>query len=447
MIRYHARWVLPVGGELLRDATVVVDGNRIVWVGARANAPRGGDDTDLGDAVLLPGLVNAHVHLDLAAFAGAIATREFFPWLRSLVRLKADVADAPLLADAARWCVADQLAHGVTTMAHTGPDALALDALDELGARGTVYLEAFDPNPAGALPALEELRARVDRARARASARVRVGVSPHAPYSVSDALYGAIAGYALQESLPVAVHIAESADEYALVSSGNGEFADFVRARGIEVGTRARSPVALLERTGVLDTAPLCIHAVRIDAEDIAAMAAAGATVAHCPGANAWFAYGTSPVADLVRAGVPVGLGTDSAASNTAVRILREAKLAAIPATAAERIALATQGGARALGLADAVGTLRPGMRADLAAFAVHSPVECDPDPAAYLLAHCTDAPSALTVVDGVVRARHGRVPGLDEALVQRMEGHVARTRQAGVALADVTGRSLDSGL
>src|SRR4051812_35978019 len=127
VIRYHARWVLPVGAAPVRDGTVAADGERIAWVGPRASAPAG-TDHELGDAILLPGLVNTHIHLDLAAFAGAIGEHRFFPWVRALVRGLSEVATPEMLDDASHWSVADQLAHGVTTIGHTGPGRSAFDA-------------------------------------------------------------------------------------------------------------------------------------------------------------------------------------------------------------------------------------------------------------------------------------------------------------------------------
>lgn len=430
MIRYHARWVLPVGAPAVRDGSVLVEGERIVWVGRRANAPGGAPsaiDVDLGNAILLPGLVNTHIHLDLAAFAGALDGLPFYAWVRALVRGLGDAAGAESLADASRWSVADQMAHGVTTIAHTGPGRAPLDAMRELGARGIAYLETFGPDPAQCPAAIADLRERVEGARRDETGLVRVGVSPHAPYSVSDELYRAVAGYARAELLPVAVHVAESADESRLVAHGDGAFAALLRARGVAVARRAASPIALLERTGVLATRPLCVHAIHADAGDVQRLAGAGASIAHCPRANAWFATDRAPVQAYRAAGVRLGLGTDSAAGNDAVRLLGEAGDAADDALApAERVALATRGGAGALGLGDIVGTLAPGMQADLAAFTVGDVTACDASPERYLIECCADLPSLLTVVAGRDVARNGVAaharPGEDDRLARHAE-------------------------
>ena len=428
MIRYHARWVIPVGAPPLRDACVVVGGDRIEFVGPRARAPLG-EDVELGDAMLTPGLVNAHTHLDLAAFAGALGGLPFFTWVRTLVRGLSEASSSAAIADAAMWSAGDQLAHGVTTIGHTGPHVSAADALRTLGARGVVYLECFGPDPAQCGASITDLRDRVSRAQRASNSLLTVGVSPHAPYSVSDALYAAVASFARAESLPVAVHIAESPEESDLVAHAAGPFADMLRARGIDVASRAESPVALLERVGILATRPLCIHAVRLVHRDVERIAGSGASVAHCPRANAWFDGATAPLGALRGARVAVGVGTDSIASNESLHVLAEANAAADTSmTPAERLALATIGGARALGLDHLVGTLEVGKQADAAAFAIDDPRACDADPVRYLLEERTRSRSVLTLVAGATRSRNGHVPGGDE-LAQRVAAHRARVQ------------------
>jgi cytosine/adenosine deaminase-related metal-dependent hydrolase len=402
--RLHARWVLPIGAPPLRDGTVVLDDTRIHWVGARSSAPAASDDhdLDLGDAVLLPGLVNAHTHLDLAPLTGVALPRDFPAWIRALVGRTA-AAPAETLRAGALWAARDQLAHGVTTVADTAPNRFAFDAMRAVGLRGIAFRETFGPDPAHAPTALRALHAAVTEMRRDDTALVRTGVSPHAPYSVSDPLYRAVAAYAASEALPVAVHIAESEAESALVESGTGAFAEYLRdTRGIAVAPRGTSPLAALATLGLLTTRPLCIHAVRLSTDDVRRVADHGASVAHCPCSNAWFGHGSAPIAALRQQGVPVGLGTDSIASNTQLRVRLEARAAADATLSfADRLALATHGGATALGLGDRIGRLDPGFEADLVAFAIHDAAEADADPARYVLELPPDARPLLTLVAG----------------------------------------------
>lgn len=409
----------------MRDGAVVTDADRVHWVGARADIgdlPPGSSHVELGDAMLMPGLVNAHIHLDLAPFAGLLHGRSFFAWIRGIVAGSAAVLDDDARADAARWSVIEQLEHGVTTLADTSPSTSGFDAIRACGARGIAYLEVFGPDPAQCDDAFGALRPRIERARVHETSLVQMGVSPHAPYSVSDALFGRVAEYARAEALPLAVHIAESEDESQLVESGQGEFAAMLFERGIAAAPRAASPIALLDRTRILRTQPLCIHAVRAGSDDVLRLADNGAGVAHCPRSNAWFGHGQAPVAAFRAHHVPVGLGTDSAASNDEFRLLGEARAATDDGLSpSDRIALATTGGAQALGIGNGLGTLSPGAPADLAAFAIDDTTEADRDPAAYLVEHRSNTAAALVVVAGTVRVRNGRALARDDATNDRV--------------------------
>ncbi|HEY0994359.1 MAG TPA: amidohydrolase family protein [Gemmatimonadaceae bacterium] len=433
MIRYHARWVLPVARPALRDATVAVEGRHITWVGPRADAPPGDDDVDLGEAILMPGLVNSHTHLELTAMRGFLEDLDFSDWILRLAAAKRRVLSRDDLLDAARLGIVEGLHAGITTYADTCDSGVAFDAMLEAGVRGVMYQEVFGPDPAQCEPSLAELRAKVAALRPRESALVRAGISPHAPYTVSDALFAACATLARDERLPMAVHVAEGVHESELVERAGGIFAEGLRKRGVAVAPRGRSPIELLERTGVLGVAPLLIHCVRVGDADIARMRAAGAAVAHCPASNARLGHGIAPLREMLDAGLRVGLGSDSVASNNRMDLLEEARLAALfqgartrrahALPAGEAIALATLGGARALGLDDRIGTLEPGKEADLAAFALDRPHAVpvqEPEAAALHALRGTDA--AFVAVAGEVRVRDRVLLGGDPALPARVQ-------------------------
>lgn len=437
MIRYHARWVLPIAHPALRDATVAVEGSRIAWVGPRAGAPPG-DDVELGDVILMPGLVNVHTHLELTAMRGFLEELDFADWILRLAAAKRRVLSRDDLLDAARLGIVEGLHAGITTYADTCDSGVAFDAMHEAGVRGIMYQEVFGPDPAQCEASLAELRARVAALRPRETALVRAGISPHAPYTVSDRLFAACAALAREERLPMAVHVAESVHESQLVERAEGIFADGLRRRGLPQAPRGRSPVALLHRTGVLDAAPLLIHCVRVDNADVALMRDANAAVAHCPASNGRLGHGIAPLRELLDAGLRVGLGSDSVASNNRMDLLEEARLAALfqgartqrahALTAREAIALATVGGARALGLEARIGTLEPGKDADLAAFALdraHAIPVQEPEVAAL---HALRGPDAVFVaVAGEVRVRDGTLVGGDPALPGRVQGAADR--------------------
>jgi len=431
VIRYHARWVLPISAPPFEDGTVAVARGRIAYVGPREGAPRGAD-VNLGDALLLPGLVNAHTHLELTAMRGFLEDLDFARWILRLNSVKRAVLDRDRMLDAARLGLAEGIRNGITTYADTCDSGVALDAMVEAGVRGIMYQEVFGPDPSVCAASLQDLTAKVMELRARETRLVRVGVSPHAPYTVSDPLYQAVAAYATRERLSIAVHIAESEFERELVEHGEGLFADGLRKRGIAIAPRARSSIALLEKNGVLNARALLIHCVRVDARDVATIAGTRSPVAHCPVSNAKLGHGTSPVLDLLAAGVTVGLGSDSVASNNRMDLLAEGRAAILAQRARaakhdllcarDALVLATLGGARALGLDQEVGSLEVGKSADLAAFPLDECTMPVHDPEAAAIFALPGVPAALVTVAGRELVRDGKLLAADPTVAARVE-------------------------
>jgi len=422
MIRYHARWVLPISRPPIESSTVVEHDGRIVFVGRRSDAPPG-IDVDLGDVALLPGLVNVHTHLELTVMRGFLEDLTFRSWITRLTRARRAVLSPAALVDSARAGIAEGLLAGVTTYADTNDSGAPFRAMREMGVRGIAFQEVFGPDPAQCAESLAMLRAKIDAIRPEETSLVRVGASPHAPYSVSDALFEATAAYARHERLPVAVHIAESEDESRFVQHAVGLWAEDHRGRGIPTVVRGASPIRMLERTRVLDVRPLLIHCVRADEEDIAAIARHDCAVAHCPASNAKLGHGVAPLVGFLEAGVRVGLGSDSVASNNRMDLLDEARLAILMqratlrrhdvVTAAAALELATLGGARALGLDGEIGSLDVGKAADLSAFPLHQarsvPVY---DPATALVFSGSGLAATFVAVAGRPLVRDGHLVG-----------------------------------
>jgi len=435
MIRYHARWVLPMSSPPLADGVVAVQEERIAYVGPGDGAPPG-EDADLGNVMLMPGLVNAHCHLELTAMRGFLEELDFGDWILRLATAKrAVLTGLDMLVDAARFGIAEGLAAGITTYGDTCHSGAVIDALRDCGVRGIMYQEVFGPEPAQCATSMDQLRDQVVAARALETPLVRIGVSPHAPYTVSDELYEAATRFALDEGLPMALHIAEAEVESQLVERGEGRFADGLRARGIAVRARAPSSVALLERLGVLEARPLLIHCVRLSPEDRERIARSGSSVAHCPTANAKLGHGIAPIRELLDAGVRIGLGSDSVASNNRMDLLEEARLATLfqdarlarhdALTAAEALRLATLGGAEVLGLDDRIGSLAPGKDADLAAFSLASARGVPVHGAEAAALHALRGSDATFVaVAGRVLVRDGALtgPAADPELPQRVQ-------------------------
>ncbi len=370
--RLAAHWVIPVeGAPIQRGALLIGPNGRVQSVGPDSVVPAPCDALaeDWGEAVILPGLINTHTHLELTGFADQIREREFSAWIRRLRDLKATRAE-PEYVDAARRGLEACYAAGVTTIADTGDSGSVIQALAEAGGSGVAYQEVFGPHPSEAGESLAGLRDKVDGSRRWASGRVRIGVSPHAPYTVSAPLFNGVARWAKAEGLPLAVHVAESQAESELLAAGSGSFAEAWAARGIPFPQPlGRTPIQWLAEQGVLGDTTLCIHAVQVGPLDVELLARSGAAVAHCPRSNHAHGHGAAPLSALLQAGVPVGLGTDSEVSVGTLDLFAEARAARGLAslTADDLIELCTLAGARALGLDSETGSLRKGKWGDCA--------------------------------------------------------------------------------
>ena len=396
MLRIRAGSVHPVTAPPIEDGAVLVDDRgTIAAVGPHGlvPAPPGARELAFPDASLVPGLVNTHTHLELTHLADKNAEREFARWIRSLRTLK-DATTPDEFARAAERGVRDGWAAGVTCVADTGSTGAPLEALARLGGRGIYYQEVFGPDPAQCAASMEELRRALDRLSPLATSPLSLGVSPHAPYTVSEPLYRAVADLAGRDALPLAVHLAESRAETMLVRDGTGPFADALHARGFAVRAHNCSPVQYLVQLGVLASGNcLAIHCVQVDGPDIESLRGAGVAVAHCPRSNRAHGHGTAPLAAFRRAGLRVGLGTDSVVSVGDSSLLAEAAAAGLDGEDALR--MLTIEGARALGLESEIGSLDVGKAGDLAVF-----------PSAALDRPLPPSAALLTVVAG--RVVHG---------------------------------------
>ena len=367
MLRIRAGRIHPVTAPPIEDGAVLVDADgKIAAIGPHRDVPPSPRTETLAyaDAILVPGLVNCHTHLELTHLAGRNSEPDFAAWIRRIRELK-DATPLEAFYEAAVAGVKDCWTRGVTCVAETGSTGGAMRALHDLGGRGLVYQEVFGPDPGKVRASMQELDGAVSQLRRLATSQLRVGVSPHAPYTVSAPLYEAAAAYARRERLPLAVHLAESREETMFVRDGAGPFADALRARGITVNPHDCSPVEHLMQRGVLDPGTLCIHCVHLDRNDIHALALAGVTIAHCPRSNQAHGHGTAPAAALRAAGVPVGLGTDSVVSVGDLDLWAEAGSAGLAGE--EALRSLTLDGARALGWDREIGSLDVGKIADLA--------------------------------------------------------------------------------
>lgn len=392
-----ASWVLPLDGPPLENAFVRFEDGRIVEIG------EGRAERHYEDAVIVPGFVNAHSHIEYAVYAGFGDGLDFGPWIWTHTQRKGLLSADEMLA-IARCGAAESLRSGITTTADYSFSGDAAVAAEELGLRAIVYLEVFAREPADA-----ERQFTGKRARLHDSDLVRIGVSPHAPYTCTVEVYE----WCLSLGIPVGTHLSESANENEWLEHGAGPF----QGMAVMIPPTGKRAVPTLEP--VLGPDLLCAHCVDLEPGELALLAERDVPVAHCPRSNALLGCGIAPLVGLREAGVRVGLGTDSPASTPSFDVFEEMRTAVSFARARERRAdalsaedalrLATVDSARALRVDGEVGTLTPGKRADLTVVSLagspYHPVE---DPAAAVVYGGSPERVLETIVDGKTRYRTG---------------------------------------
>lgn len=401
-----ADWVLPVEGAPIENGAVAIEEGRIAAVGS---AHELGAGTHYPDAVIAPGFVNAHSHLEYAVYGGfGDGLGDFAEWIALHIQRKARIGWEEYV-DIARFGAAQCLSSGVTTVGDCSYSGATAVACADLGLRATVYLEVFGADAAAGLEHFAEIRQRVD---GFFSDRVRPGISPHAPYSVSLDLYRASA----ELGLPVATHLSESPAEILYLTRGEGPWGAYSDLLVPHPGTTG---ARLMAEHGLLGEGVVAAHCVMLEEDEVELLAATGTGVAHCPRSNAALGCGVAPLTELRQASARVGVGTDSPASAPSFDFFDELRSVLLSAraraqrpsalSAPETLELGTLGGARALGLDDEVGSLVPGKRADLTVVSLaespYAPIE---DPAGALVFGGSPERVLATFVDGEPRYEKG---------------------------------------
>lgn len=387
----NARWTAPVqpSGIVLDEHAVAVRAGRIVAVLPQAEARArfvAVRTVELPRHLLIPGLVNLHTHAAMSLLRGIADDLPLMRWLQEAIwPAESRHVDAAFVRDGTRLAAAEMIRGGITTCndMYFHPDAAA-DAFAEVGMRavvGAVMLEFPTPYASDAADYLRKGLAARDRWQGHPL--IGFSIAPHAPYTVADASFIHARAIADELGLPIHIHVHETAHEIA----------DALAAHGCR-------PLARLARLGLLGRNFIGVHAVHVDEADIELLARHGCSVAHCPSSNMKLASGIAPVPRLLAAGVPVGLGSDGAASNNRLDLIQEmrhaallAKVGSLDATvvpAHTALRMATLDGACALGMDDRIGSIETGKFADLCALDL-APVACQPcfDPVSHLVYVC----------------------------------------------------------
>ncbi|MFL6140120.1 MAG: amidohydrolase family protein [Frankiaceae bacterium] len=383
---YLADIVVPVAAAPRRDAAVLVDGGRVADVVRRVDVPADAEVVRLGP-VVTPGLVNAHAHLEYGPAFGDLAAgdRPFPEWITELTRRRAALSRADWY-EQALLSIDAAIASGTTCVADVVTEGAGLQAAADRSLAGVSYVEAVGADDR---TWRERGRGRLLATLASAPPDRAAGLSPHTLYTLGTEVFRDVVRLAREQGLRLHPHLAETLDEEEYVLAGTGRLADAMRRTGLVLelldGGTGVSPAAHLDALGGLGRDVHVAHGVHCGPADRALLRARGSAVALCTRSNAILRAGAAPVAAYLSEGNPIAVGTDSLSSTPDLDLLAEA--AALRGLAREQgyrasdldrriVEAATSGGAAALGIDDA-GVLRPGARADLAAFDV--PVDGDP--------------------------------------------------------------------
>ncbi len=390
-MRLRARWVLPIVSPPLDEGWVEVSDGRISAVGQGRGDEADRDERDLGHVALMPGLVNAHTHLELSYLAGAVPPASCFTdWIREVMafrRAHPDPLAAPIL-DAARNAIAALHASGAAAVGDISNTLVTVPLLNDAPLAVAVFFEMLRFRAREAEAALDQAVQRM--AGVKPAAHVRIWPAAHAPYSVSPRLFGAIRERLAEDPFArTSVHLAESVQETELLQGGNGPFRDLLQDVGAwddEWMPPECGSVEYLERLQFLTSRTLAVHGVQMDSLDLARLARSGATLVTCPRSNRHVGAGDPPIARFYESAVPVAIGTDSLASAPDLGVFAE--LAAMHTLAravppSRLLESATLVGARALGCARHLGSMEAGK--DAALIAVEIPRGVD-DIAEYLV-------------------------------------------------------------
>lgn len=389
----RAKWLLPGGGPPLENARLTIEAGQIAAV-EPARGGQGRADVDYGDAVILPGLINAHTHLELTHLRGEVPPgRSLADWIVTLSgRHPRRTGDELAVRASIRSGIAQSLAAGVTTVADISAGPVAIDAWSATPIRMIGFLEVLGTGPrrfiaADQQIALLELCASgppVSDQRAAVIPPV-LGISPHAPYSTDAPVYRAAIDYARRSGCPLTTHLAETREEDQFLRDGMGPFRELLEQFGVWDGSFESpgcSPVEYAQRIGLLERRPLLAHVNYASDADLDILACSGASVALCPRSHAFFGHEPHRYGDMVARGINVCLGTDSLASSDTLSILDEIRFlrrTGSPLPDHVLLQMATVNGARALGMEPVVGSLAPGLSADLIVLPLTNPKTRDP--------------------------------------------------------------------
>ncbi|HEY6871609.1 MAG TPA: amidohydrolase family protein [Geobacteraceae bacterium] len=375
---YAASYLLPVSSPPVAGGAIVTDNGRLVDLGTleELRSRYGAPVREFPGCVIMPGLANAHTHLELTHFPSwklrkgiDYSPRTYVDWVIQVIKIRRALSAEELLHSVCEG-IYKSLECGTTMVGEILSDRSLLPIYRQSPLSGRLYFEAIGQDP---VRCGELLRALEETLATFGDDRLRPGLSPHAPHTLSPRFLQDVAELAQGHTLPTAIHLAESAEEAEFIHSSGGRIAEllypFAGWESYLPAPRRTTPTAYLDELGVLNERATVVHCVQVTPADAEILKRRGVCVVLCPRSNDRLVVGKAPAALLKKAGIPLALGTDSLASNDSLSMWDEMRflLKEFPGvfTPDEILAMATLGGARALRLDCEAGSLAKEKRAD----------------------------------------------------------------------------------
>lgn len=402
-----AKYLLASPDEIIIDGAVAIKDTRIVAAGAyrRLRIRPDAKVIDFKDSAILPGFINSHTHLELTNLAGLVPCHgDFTSWIERLLKAKSGWGETDYLSSIKIGAL-KSIESGTTTLSDITRSGCSFSALKDIPIRKVIFEEVIDFDPINVKHAINAARDKL--ANIKPDALLDIGISPHAPYTVSEQLYKECTRLSQTLNILICTHIAETTDEVGFLTEGVGPFAHLLKKYGIlypDWQPPGLTPILFLEKIGLLKlkNRAILIHCNYLSDKEISVIEASGASVVFCPRSHRFFNHHNHPFQRLIEKGINVALGTDSLASNTSLSILDEMRFLynnfpQIPPSLI--LAMATINGAKALGKEDKIARLKVGYDADIAVVKLQG----RSDNNIYKKLFSVDSQNVFTMVNGLV--------------------------------------------
>ncbi len=433
-----AKWVLPINKKPLEDGSVVIENGEIKDIGKTEDIKKKYKSlsrTDFGLAVLMPGIVDCHTHLEYSVFRGVCDDLPFGQW-----KVQQQEKSGSLLKNdwriSAELGAQEALRSGITTIADITDTGASLDAAKKVGLRGIIFHEVcnfrYDSK-------IIEKAAQVikDWQEKTKDSLLKIGISPHASYTTAPPLLKDVSDFALSNDLLSCLHVSGSEDEYQFVKYGSGllahKFKDLSGWQDVLWQPMGTSPVKYLEQWDVFKAKTIAIHCIHVDENDLDVLQKNDVAVVHCPSCAAKLGMGIAPLNSIKQRKLKLGLGSDSPATSNRMDLFEEMRLGLLlqralnhsteGLAAKDFVRLATLGGAQVLGLDKEIGSLSPGKKADIVAVDLsQSYQQPSPDPYSAIVYTCSSADILMTMIEGKILFQKNEHEQLDEKLSNQIE-------------------------